>query len=179
MSKRIIRIFVILGAIFILSDIGVLIYKQIAKTIRYDTPAESFEKSAPFGSELADILEVDNFALVSYKTRKNAYSYKIISNDGNGWDSFLKSYEEVKHIMDDAGFIDVIKIDNKYIIMLRLVGEDSYVVGDSIESEFMSVSYDISDIAGDRSLLYAFSVIGEELPENYTISIDDREIIVQ
>lgn len=177
MSKRIIKIFVILGAIFILSDIGILIYKQIAKTIRYDTPEESFEKSAPYGSELVNILEVDDFALVVYKNRKDAYSDKIISNDGNGWDSFLKSHKQIKSIMDEVGFIDVIKINNKYIVVLSLASNDSdSKISDSINSEFMFDSYDIS---GGRNLLYAISVIGEEFPEDYTISINNREISVQ
>ena len=177
MSKRIIRIFVILGAIFILSDIGVLIYKQIAKTIRYDTPAESFEKSAPFGSELIDILEVDDFALVVYKKRNNASTFQVIAENDSKWDSMTVEYKNIKQLKAQNSIADIKYIDGKYIIILTVLCEEneSVQVRDSLNTEFNMISY---DSAGDKYLSFFLGVVAEDSIQDYKIWVNNEELTV-
>ena len=177
MSKRIIRVFVVLGAVFILSDMGVLIYKQIAKTIRYDTPVESFEKSSPFGSELIDILEVDNFALVVYKKRNNASTFQVIAENDSKWDSMVVEYKNIKLLKAKNSIVDITYIDGKYIIILTVISEEneSVQVRDSLNTEFNMISYDSAE---DKYLSFFLGVVAEDSIQDYKIWINNEELTV-
>lgn len=60
----------VIGVVALVVSLGLFIYNQIiAKAFRYSTPTEAFSNSSQRDSELTDILEDQDVALLIYKKR--------------------------------------------------------------------------------------------------------------
>ena len=60
----------VIGVVALVVSLGLFIYNQIiAKAFRYSTPTEAFSNSSQRDSELTDILEDQDVALLIYKKK--------------------------------------------------------------------------------------------------------------
>lgn len=167
----------IIGSLVLIISLSIFIYNEIiAKSFRYQTPEESFEKSSSHKSELVEILEENDIALVIYKNEKGVYSDHVIVKDNRGWSPLTVNYKNKKVVSRKEGFFYVKEIENKYvveIVTIRESAEDIPSIGDNLYSEFVIRSYETNT---GRRLVYGFLVTSDKISEGYSILLDGQEI---
>ena len=167
------------GALVLAVSLSLFIYNEIiAKSFRYSTPLEAFEKSGPRNAEVVDILEDQEVALLIYKRKDGAYSDQVIAKDSRGWTPLSMNYKNKRQISQNNGFIYLKEVQGKNIVLIVTTvetDENFPVISDSINSEFLYSSYKLDN---GRKLLYGFLVSEEKLPEDYRIKLGEQEIEV-
>ena len=170
---------VVISAVVLVVSLGYFFYNQVvAKAFRYATPMESFSKSGQRGSELVDILEEKDVALIIYKKKNGAYSSHIVAKDSRGWTPLSVNYRNRQEIMQKDVIINVKEVQKKIVVQIVDIAgadEDIPIISDSVKSTFLSRSYEFD---GGVKLFYAFLVL-EELPDDYRIKLGDQEIAVR
>lgn len=165
--------------VFLAISFSFFFYKQIiSKTFRYQTPAEVFSNSNQSNSELIDILEEKDVALLIYKNKNGTYSDHITAKDSDGWTPLSINYKSSREIFEDNGFIYLKEVDGKYVVQVVLLinpNETLPEISDSINSDFLLSSFEFDD---KRKLLYGFLVSEDKFPDNYKIMIGSKEISI-
>ena len=165
----------IVSTLVLAVSLSLFIYNEIiAKSFRYQTPEESFEKSS--SHKLVEILEENDIALVIYKNEKGVYSDHVIVKDNRGWSPLTVNYRNKKVVSRKEGFFYVKEIENKYvveIVTIRESAEDIPSIGDNLYSEFVIRSYETNT---GRRLVYGFLVTSDKISEGYSILLDGQEI---
>lgn len=151
-------------------------YKAAMNSVRYETPEESFEKSAPRGTELVEILEDNGIALVIYKKNNGEFTTEIISQNQKGWSPIHMEYNYKKSKITDKGVVYLSIIDEKYVVHVSTLvkKEDNFenIIYDSLDSKFILCSYEFGDMVSVEGLL----VIEGAFPDDYKVTIDGLEI---
>ena len=175
-NKSLISLGIIGGVIFLLS-FGNFVYGNLRKSFKYSTPLESFEKSVSVESELIDIIEMNDIAIVVYKEKGGISTYQVIAQNDGGWDSILHNQKNVKHLMTEYGVIDIIQLHNQYVIAVTMQVLDGKEpsISDNQNSEFTLVT---GNSSSDSSIYYGFAILTDIIPDNYAIWIDSTEIAV-
>lgn len=175
MKKKI----VFITAVVILAvSFGLFAYKTfVAGLFRYTTPTEAFFHSCPRGSELIDIIEDQDVALVIYKNKEGSYSDRILAKDARGWTPLSVNYKKWKQVQQDNGFVYLKEVQGKNVVQIVLVikaGEEAPVISDSQGSAFFSGTYPLED---GGKILYGFLVLGEKVPDDYRVKLGDQEVL--
>ena len=159
--------------------LGTTIYNEvIAKSFRYSTPEESFEKSSPHNTELVDIIESDNIALVLYKNKEGTFFERFIAKDERGWTPLSVSYPDKKEKMEDDVFYEIKVIQNKNIIRVETIIEKDHdipIITDSLDSKFINRSY---ELVSGRILVVGLLVIENQFPDHYNVIVKDKVITI-
>lgn len=150
--------------------------KIVNSVFRYETPQEAFEKSGPRRNELVAVLEDNGVALLIYK--KNGYEFynKIIAKDSRGWAPLSLEYKSKKDKMTEKGFVDLLKINGKYVVHIMTGAKNgeniSDMIYDNLGSEFL---IHINEFPSGELSISALLVL-DEIPDDYKVIIDDLEI---
>lgn len=164
-------------ALILLISLGYFMYKGvIVNSFRYSTPEEAFQKSSPQGSELVDILEDKDIALLIYKKSNGVFSDTIIRKDQRGWPPISVVYHPQSDILSSCGFVYSWNIKNKYVVeVVSSIKKNSQppIITDSLKSEFLLGVYESSN---DEKLVYGFLVSEEKFPDDYKVIIGEEEI---
>jgi len=167
----------VIGVVALVVSLGLFIYNQIiAKAFRYSTPTEAFSNSSQRDSELTDILEDQDVALLIYKKKDGAYSDHVIAKDSRGWVPMSINYKNRRQISQDNGFIYLKEVQKKNVVQIVTIveaNENLPAISDSMKSTFLSSSYELDS---GRKLLYGFLVSEEKFPDDYKIKLGDQEI---
>lgn len=176
MKKNIKVIISTIAVIILIISAGYYVYTEIiAKSFRYESPTESFEKTGPKEAELLDILEDKDVALVTYRRKDGVLSYKLIAKDNRGWAPMTVNYRNMHHRMNKIGFSDIKKVEDKYVVIISAssLSDGILPITDSLGSAFYIKTYDAN---GGGKVTYGFLVSEEEFPKDYKVIIGDEEI---
>lgn len=167
------------GALVLAVSLSLFIYNEIiAKSFRYSTPLEAFEKSGPRNSEIVDVLEDKDIAMIVFKKANGASSIHITAKDSRGWTPLSVSYKNKRNLSLSNGFINIKDINGKSIVDVRFVidvNSNIPTISDSLNSTFLVGTYEYDS---GRKLVYGFLVSEEKFPEDYRIKLGEQEIEV-
>lgn len=173
MKKKLVFIIV---ALLLAINLGAVVYHEgIAKSFRYATPAEAFEKSSPRNSEMVDIVEDKDVALVVYKRKDGAYSESVTAKDSRGWTPLSVNYKNKRQITQDDGFFYLKEVQGKNVVLIVTAleaGENLPNISDNVNSAFHVNAYECDS---GRKILYGFLVSEEQLPDDYKIIMGNDE----
>ena len=169
----------VIGVVILVISLGNFIYNQIiTKAFRYSTPTEAFSNSSQRDAKLMDILEDQEVALLIYKRKDGTYSDHIIAKDSRGWTPLSINYTNRRRISQDNSFIYLKEVNEKAAVQIVTIvesNEDLPVISDSVQSTFLSSSYELDS---GRKLLYGFLVLEEKFPDNYKVKLGNQEIAI-
>lgn len=175
------RVIGVISVILLIISFSSFIYNSfISPMFRYQTPAESFEKSCPRNSKLIDIIEDENLALLIYLEKDGAFCEEIIIKDNRGWTpmSTNMKFNNIKEIYLNDQFIFLKQIDDRYVVEISIladINENIGVISDSIGSTFITKTYELNS---NRKIIYGLLVLDESFPDEYKIFLGDEEIEV-
>ena len=176
MNKRtILAVALSIGTVLVLCRIGIFIYEQNARKVYYNTPQESFEKSAPLGAELTDILVKDEFALIIYRKWNGVTTFRVICERDSKWNSMLVEQENVELAKYENYLIDVRHVEDQYVVVLSVVEEtgETIQVADNCDTEFSEISCDSSE---DLRIRFYMGVLNDEDINGYKLWVNGEEI---
>lgn len=166
-----------IAVLILVISAGYYVYTEIvAKSFRYDSPTESFEKTGPKKAELLDIFEDKDVALVTFRKKDGVLSYQVVAKDNRGWTPMTVVYWDKRHIVKSKNIFNINEVQGKYVVIAMIGdinGKPVPFITDSLESIFFIGTYDTN---GGGKLSYAFLVSEEAFPEDYTIIVGDEEI---
>ena len=169
----------IVSALVLAVSLSLFIYNEIiAKSFRYSTPLEVFEKSSPRNSEIIDILEDKDIAMIVFKKNNGASSIHITAKDSRGWTPLSVNYKNKRNLPLSDGFINVKDKKKKSIVDVRFVvdvNSNIPTISDSLNSTFLVGTYEYDS---GRKLVYGFLVSEEKFPDNYRIKLGDQEVAI-
>lgn len=173
MKKKLLVIFITVVCLIV---IGGVVYRSIVQSLYYNTAKEAFERTKPFGASLVDIIEYGDYALIDYKelfSKKHIirYTYKT----DNGYTAIKTALPKLSKIVGDSS-LDVLALDgNLLFLFMSKSGYNETTVNDSLGNEFVLKTY------GSGQGFDIYATIGfaaqkrDELPTNYSITINGTE----
>ena len=174
------NLIITLSIIVLISAISFIANTLIAR-IKYDSPQESFAKSASRGSEL---VEQDDVALIIYKKSKNILTNTVadIYKTEKGWTS-LKLYpknlynKSIDTGSELGGIVFIDEIFEGYCVYGWLTDDENvnYSISDSISSDFSVCTDD--KIQNLKSTYFVTKL--DYLPDDYYILINDEKIYIK
>ena len=167
----------VLSTLVLTVCLSMFIYNEIiAKLFRYSTPLEAFEKSSPRNSQIIEILEDKDVAMVVFKKANGASSIHITAKDNHGWTPLSVSYQNKRKLSLSNGFINIKDINEKSVVDVRLVidiNSNIPMISDSLNSTFLVGRYEYDS---GKKLVYGFLVSEEGFSDDYRIKIGEQEI---
>ena len=97
--KRILQILLPLAILLVIGAVNVWVQYNRS----FDSPKESFLKSAPKDAVLLNIVEGDDVAMIIYKTKDSYAMHHIVFKGDHGWTSFNKPVFTSKNTMSLNG----------------------------------------------------------------------------
>lgn len=167
------------GIIILFIVLTPLLYNNIFNEfVRFSTPKEAFLKSEQRNTELVNILEDNDIALLIYK-ENGTYSNSIIEKDSRGWTSLSIHYNNKKEIMYDKGFIYIKEIQGKFVIQTVTTIEKNEGVPTITDTENSEFLLELCELSNGRKILYGFSVFNENFQDGYMIKIGEETISIK
>lgn len=154
---------------------------------KYTTSLESFKKSAPNNSTLVGVIDYNDANILVYRSLKNKYSYAVVSKISDEWTSvkyndYIKTRKKIyKNKFGVRDYIEVIKIENKYLVIINCKASESFqfhsaTISDSINSDFNGFS---AFEEGGENGIVIFSILLDSIPEDYYILYGDYKIFIK
>lgn len=144
----------------------------IKTNIRYSSPLQAFENTAPKPSTLIGVLKEENLALVLYKEKKNVDVVSFSTKNTEGW-SAISTESPTKKTWQKNGINVALKeVEGNYCIIVIAPIDNSKSIPAIIDSEGsqFQVCYDNMT---QNSFLYGFYQCDDDLPDNYGIYVGD------
>lgn len=171
MKKNIVAIGIVLVVVSLLA----VFYNQvIAKSFRYDTPAESFFHSREWGDTLVHVLEEKDVAMVISCNREGENASYIIAKDNRGWEPLSVTYSNKREVPLENGVAQIKDVQGKNVVRAVVItqADATLVISDSMNSAFST--YQHTSKSGMK-IWYALLVLEQELPEDYEVKIEQKQ----
>lgn len=176
--KLLLAAWILLG-IYLVWDIGSSFFSTATRLFgRYDTIEEAFLKANESNVEIAEVLQADDIALVTYFESDGGFWGKVMAKDSRGWYqlSWLHKNKQKILLKESGGTVYVKELNGKTVIHFHYGEFSSFkepTVYDSLQSDFL-ISYGNSEVGffGCCGLL----VFDGPIPDNYTLTIENEQI---
>lgn len=175
-NKR--KLLMLLGGVLLAVGVFLLIYSAVSnKLVRYSTPQEAFQKSAPSGAEMLDILEAENAAFVIYKDGNRIDYDTVMIKDAWGWPSISANLLETKTVSIENGVVSYWCVQDMNVLKVVVVdttGEYEFSLSDNYGTQTLTGCTSNDDI----TVYYGLLVVEGTLPDNYTLFVGSEAVTV-
>ena len=168
------KAYIVSVVIVIIASVSIaIICNVVANNRRYSSSLEAFEKGAPKGSELVEILEDKDVAMIKYKESAHKYATRFIYKDDKGWTQMdYNGIKEKSYQLPGGVHVIIGKTENKSIVEVfpaEGAFSEPLTISDNKNSNFV--------ISDNSAFTCGFTVFDGDLPDDYKLYVGNQEII--
>ncbi len=151
----------------------IFLRNYIQENKRYDSPRESFERSAAVGAGLDTLLEQDGVAMVLFHDGDGASQCAFIGKNEKGWSSMKKDYPSKKELFleEEGGIMDYRIIEGKHVVTALFRSQEKPQLSDDLHTDWKISSVPLLDTTAH----FIFGVIKTEDFASYELSVNGKK----
>ncbi len=162
----------LIGLILLLMIVSIGVREVRFHLYRYDSPAEALADSEEHDSQLVDVLQREDIALVVYQNDAGTFGTEFVFRDARGWTPMMHRYLFDRTRLFGYGRARQIYVDGRYAVDFIVMSEQALKVSSITDEAGTDYVFGQYATKYGQSILIGFAVTQKEFPDPYTLYAD-------